>query len=153
MRKILKSIYCFIFGCKKVIQPIQYTNPDVEYLDGLEKKYLDVINHYRTNKVTSERFLKILAFQHSLDMSTSGDASHYGWDERVEKIKNHFGNVSAAEIIAYNFSTPSSTLNAWLKSPGHKAILDDGKYNYVGIGLYKKEQEEKMYVTVIFAKL
>ena len=43
-------------------------------------------------------------------------------------------DVFYCENIASGYGTPSSVVNAWSKSPGHKAAIIEKKYRYVGIG-------------------
>lgn len=146
---ILKKIWCFIFNCAA---EKEYNKPTEIEISGLEKEFIDVINNYRQTKVKAEKTLKSLAFQHSLDMSATKVVSHYDFYNRVEKVNNIFGTQEVDEIIAYNYSTPKATLNAWLNSPGHKRVLDNNRYNYAGVGLVK-DVENKIYITILFAKL
>jgi uncharacterized protein YkwD len=38
------------------------------------------------------------------------------------------------ENIAYGYATPSSVVDAWLNSPGHKANIENGSYRSTGVG-------------------
>lgn len=44
---------------------------------------------------------------------------------------------SAGENIAYGFSTPEDVVNAWMNSPGHRANILSGDFNYIIVGVYK----------------
>lgn len=43
----------------------------------------------------------------------------------------------AGENIAYGFSTPQEVVNAWMNSPGHRANILSGDFNYIIVGVYK----------------
>ena len=43
----------------------------------------------------------------------------------------------AGENIAKGFSTPQEVVNAWMNSPGHRANILSGDFNYIIVGVYK----------------
>lgn len=52
-------------------------------------------------------------------MAESGDLSHDGYQ--------------TAEIIAQNYNSAASVVNAWANSPGHYAAMTNAKYTVCGI--------------------
>jgi len=41
------------------------------------------------------------------------------------------------ENIAYGYGTPEAVMNAWMKSPGHKAAILSPTATHIGVGFYK----------------
>ena len=42
-----------------------------------------------------------------------------------------------AENLAEDYDTPVEVVNAWMKSPTHKANIMNGEFEYIGIGCVK----------------
>ena len=62
----------------------------------------------------------------------------------------------AGEILARNnypdAQAPSTAMTTYLNSAPHKAILMDGRYNLVGIGYARSDEDSMHYFTVIFVQ-
>lgn len=58
---------------------------------------------------------------------------------------------SAGENIAGN-SSNSGAVTAWMNSPGHKANILNGSYNYTGIGVVTGSKYGKIYVQMFIGK-
>lgn len=58
---------------------------------------------------------------------------------------------TAAENIAGN-STNSAAVNAWMNSPGHKANILNGSYQYTGVGVVSSPTYGKIYVQMFIGK-
>ena len=56
-----------------------------------------------------------------------------GWIDRVQTC-GYPTSAAAAENVAYGFRTPAEVVNAWLKSPGHRANIENPSYRAIGIG-------------------
>lgn len=64
------------------------------------------------------------------------EITHGGYPFISEYLRQlGFSNVS--EILAYGFSTPESTVKAWLNSENHRKIIE-GKHKYLGISVIDK---------------
>jgi uncharacterized protein YkwD len=85
------------------------------------------------------------ASAHSRDMAAHGFFSHDSPEgttpkDRIAGAGYLAGATSWAigETIAWgsgDLATPSSIVRSWLRSPGHRAILLDGRYDDAGIGI------------------
>ncbi len=85
------------------------------------------------------------ASAHSRDMVVHGFFAHDSPTgstpkERIDRAGYFDGASSWAmgETIAWGSggrATPSSIVRSWLKSPGHRAILLDGRYKDLGVGI------------------
>jgi uncharacterized protein YkwD len=85
------------------------------------------------------------ASAHSRDMATRDFFSHDSPggatpEDRIEGAGYLAGATSWAigETIAWGsggLASPQSIVRSWLRSPGHRAILLDGRYDDVGIGI------------------
>lgn len=58
---------------------------------------------------------------------------------------------TAGENIAGN-SSNSSAVTAWMNSPGHKANILNGNFNYTGVGVVKGSKYGKIYVQMFIGK-
>ena len=76
--------------------------------------------------------------------------THDGFDKRKSNLQEVLGAYRVGENIAYGYSSASSTVNAWINSPSHKANLE-GDYTHFG-GAIKIDEEGKKYYTNIFIK-
>jgi uncharacterized protein YkwD len=61
------------------------------------------------------------------------------------------GAKSVSENIAYNYNSPQAALDAWLKSPSHKANIE-GNFTHFGLSI-RVSEDGKKYYTNIFAKI
>ena len=80
-------------------------------------------------------------------MMVQGKSSHDYFDNRASLIKENLDASAVGENISYNFSTPNSTLYAWLQSPKHKENLENPNWNVTGIATLGK------FTTNIFAQV
>jgi uncharacterized protein YkwD len=69
-----------------------------------------------------------------------------------EGVKYNF----AGEILARNnYATPEAgniAMDSYLKSAPHKAVMLDGRYNYIGVGYAHSPEDGMHYFTVIFVE-
>jgi uncharacterized protein YkwD len=73
--------------------------------------------------------------------------NHDFFQQRVNNLQNTLGAVRVGENIAYNYQNPSSTLNAWLNSPGHKRNIE-GDYTDFGLSI-TRSSNQRNYITLI----
>lgn len=92
--------------------------------------------------------------EHSDYMASGpGRFSHAGFNERCNKLKAKIPNIkSCGEIIANGQKNEDEALNSWLKSPGHKAILEDPKYTHSALA-YTKNQSGKFFWIQFFIEV
>ncbi|GAA3537738.1 CAP domain-containing protein [Zobellella aerophila] len=112
---------------------------------------LDLINQRRAAAgcaaVTGSNTLRVAADRHAVDMRDNGAHLQAGTDghtgsdgSRPEQriIAAGFTPLSGHGEILYWSESPSSeaeTVNWWMNSPTHKAIMLDCQYTHAGVGL------------------
>jgi len=140
-----------------VIKPISGIPPDD--LEN-EQTVADLINQHRDAHgglapVTLVSELTQSARRHSRDMADNNFTSHTGSDgsdagQRMEEAG--YAWIRWGEIIAWGFGgNPESAVNWWMNSPGHRAIILDGRYEDFGVGYARNENSDWVhYWTVNF---
>jgi uncharacterized protein YkwD len=114
------------------------------------------VNAYRQKKgLAPLRLLSLAAAEasrHSSNMASKKTAfGHAGFDQRALAIANELkGSSSTGENIAFGKMTWKQVIDAWLKSPDHKANIE-GNFNYTGVGV-AKDSRGVVYYTQIFVK-
>ena len=95
----------------------------IDSSDGVFWAVLDNINAYRAAvgvaPLTISDNLTSIANTRTDQMLMAGDMSHDGYQ--------------TAEIIAQNYNSAASVVNAWANSPGHYAAMTNAKYTVCGI--------------------
>jgi uncharacterized protein YkwD len=153
--KIMLILFvCLFFKCSES-RDIDKTFTTLSFSPTTEDLQLfSVLNNYHIKQglpvLTYSDHMSALASNHNDYMIKNDTVDHSSFDYRASSIQYvlHFSKIS--ECIAYGYSTPESIVNAWLKSPRHKAVLDAG-FTHVGVSITKDSINTK-YVTVIFAK-
>lgn len=114
------------------------------------------VNAYRKTKGLPPMHLLALAAseaaRHSSNMAAKKvPFGHKGFNERAIAIANDMKGTSATgENIAFGKMTWKQVIDAWLKSPNHKANIE-GDFNYTGVGV-AKDARGVVYYTQIFVK-
>lgn len=120
-----------------------------------ELELAQLINNYRAsiglNTLQIVNHISYKSGEHNTYMIDNNVVNHDFFDERAENIIEVLGATKVGENIAYNFVSPSSALNAWLNSPGHKANLE-GDYTHFGISISVSPTTGKKYYTNMFMK-
>jgi uncharacterized protein YkwD len=117
---------------------------------------INYVNAYRQRKgLAPMRLLSLaasLASGHSLNMAAKKVSfGHTGFNQRAIAIANELhGTSSTGENVAYGKMTAKEVLDAWLKSPVHRANIE-GPFNYTGVGVAKNSRGV-VYYTQIFVK-
>lgn len=154
MKKIIKEIvefFLWLFKSKVPTQP----KPTYNYPEYKPNKFdfeiADLLNKYRKEKdlpylnVGLNKMLCNIAYAHCKYMAFWNKASHDGFQQRADE----FPQQRVGEIIAYNFQTPLSNVQAWLTSEHHKAVIDNKIYTSIGLANAVSTAGKK-YVTVLF---
>lgn len=131
---------------------IDYT-PVESSLTLFESALLKEINNHRTlihvRTVEPERECRAWATEHVKYMISKGKPSHDGaYKRRYELLRRGFS--SYGENVAYGYTSAGSMFLAYLKSDGHRKVIEDPKYNYVGIKTLKDEKGRN-YNALIFS--
>jgi uncharacterized protein YkwD len=132
-------------------------------LTDTERRMLDLINAERAKAgvgaVAPSPELVEVAQGRSSDMATRNYFSHTtpdGADVFAIMQARNIPFSYAGEIISKAINVgieqgPQSALQAFLDSPGHKAIMLKSQYNYVGVG-YARTANNESYFTVVFVQ-
>ena len=127
-------------------------------LSADEKEVFELINKQRVNNGVStlkiDNEVQRVARIKAQDMVNKNYFSHesptYGSPfDMLKSFKISYKN--AGENIAGN-SNNSSAVTAWMNSPGHKANILNGSFNYTGIGVVSSPKYGKVYVQMFIGK-
>lgn len=150
---------------KKTTPTVAHGNPAVRTatyrervitLTNLNVDIINAVNNYRKSKgLVPLRILSIAsveAAKHSQAMASKRVAfGHSGFNQRAIVLANELnGSSSTGENVAYGKMTASEVLQAWLKSPAHKANIE-GRFDYTGVGV-AKDAKGVVYYTQLFVK-
>jgi uncharacterized protein YkwD len=115
------------------------------------------VNAYRKSKGLPALHLLALAAseaaRHSSNMAGKKvPFGHAGFNQRAIAIANELhGTSSTGENIAFGKMTWKEVIEAWLKSPDHKANIE-GAFNYTGVGVAKDSRGVVYYTQIFVAK-
>lgn len=123
--------------------------------NSTELETMALINDYRAsiglNKLEVINHISYKSEEHDEYMITNNVVNHDDFVARSENIMKVLGAKNVAENIAYNYNSPQAAVDAWLKSPGHKANIE-GNFTHFGLSI-RVSAEGKKYYTNIFAKI
>lgn len=121
----------------------------------LELEVLDLVNKHRnSNGLTPLKRLNsisMVAESHSNYMAKTGIVSHENFPKRSQELMDSINAKSIGENIGFGFGTAEGILKAWLKSDGHKKIIENPTYTHFGISI-KQNNEMRNYFTNIFIR-
>lgn len=66
-------------------------------------------------------------------------------------ILRECGLRKVGENVAYGFATGSSVVQAWMRSPGHRANILDGDYRLLGVGA-RRSADGTWYAAQVFGR-
>jgi len=120
-----------------------------------EIEAMALINSYRVsiglNELQQINHISYKSEEHDNYMITNNVVNHDDFVARSENIMKVLGAKSVSENIAYNYNSPQAALDAWLKSPSHKANIE-GNFTHFGLSI-RVSAEGKKYYTNIFVKI
>ncbi|MBF2708492.1 CAP domain-containing protein [Flavobacterium soyangense] len=127
--------------------PYTYNSSEIEAMA--------LINAYRVsiglNELKQINHISYKSEEHDNYMITNNVVNHDDFVARSENIMKVLGAKSVSENIAYNYNSPQAALDAWLKSPSHKANIE-GNFTNFGLSI-RVSAEGKKYYTNIFVKI
>jgi uncharacterized protein YkwD len=122
--------------------------------DATELELLDLINTYRIdNNLNPLEIIEHISYksgEHNDYMLATNTVNHNGFTERKTNLKEVLGAFRVGENVAFGYSSPQSTLNAWVASPTHKVNLE-GDYTHYGASI-RIDSEGRKYYTNMFIK-
>ena len=101
------------------------------------------INSYRDTPLIMDQSLTDYA-NHRIP-EVRADFSHVGFQD---DNRDYF-NFSVGEDLAMRFCPDSKVVTEWMKSPTHRAIIEDSRYDHIGIAI----DNDKYYAVAIFGDL
>jgi uncharacterized protein YkwD len=154
MKKYFKILLLlFLFSCSPddntTYEVFTYPQYSVDEQDLILK-----INNFRLldpnnlNVLIVHEHMSGLCKRNNDAMISANEPGHYNFEYTTSSIK-HLGYNKVSQMIAYNFQTNQSILNALQNDPTCLTIL---KGDFTHIGLSKTLVNNKMYCTIIFAK-
>jgi uncharacterized protein YkwD len=151
--KILIIISLLFTSCSKQDETIypQYTYN----FSQQENAVMNATNVYRNqiglNTLKSIQHIGYISEEHNIYMIEQDTISHDYFQQRSDNLIQtlHAGHVG--EVLAYNYTSPQSVLNAWINSPGHKNIIE-GDFTNFGIAI-KQDSNGRKYYTFIFVRI
>jgi uncharacterized protein YkwD len=121
-----------------------------------EMETMRLINEYRVNEglepLIHIDYISIKSEEHTNNMLVNNQVNHNGFSDRSNDIIKTLGAKKVGENVAYNYNSAQSVLNAWLKSPGHKKLIE-GDFTNFGISIREHSSNGKLYYTNIFVKI
>ena len=104
---------------------------------AIEHEILMLVNKHRDSLGLSTlslvNFVSGVADGHTDYMIQNGQISHDNFAQRSQTIMNNANAKSVGENVAYGFTTAQGVVNGWLKSDGHRKIIESKKYTHCGI--------------------
>lgn len=104
-----------------------------------EKQIIDRTNTHRAKhdkvKVKAHSCIDRWAEGQARWMAKKGQLKHQSG--RLRKILKDCKLTGVSENIAYGFSSGNATVNAWMKSSGHRKNILAGKMRYIGAAAVK----------------
>lgn len=120
-----------------------------------ELELLDIVNEYRVSKgLNALQIIEHISYEsneHNQYMIATNSVNHDGFDQRKSNLQQVLGAVRVGENVAYGYSSPESTLNAWVNSDGHRANLE-GEYTHFGVSIREDEEGRKYYTNMFIKK-
>lgn len=149
-----------LFSCAKEDDGIFFNenseliNNEVTYTE-IENDILMLVNEHRQELgLTSLSTLNIIssvADSHTDYMIETGSVSHDNFSKRAEALTNNAKAKSVAENVAYGYGTAEGVVRGWLKSDGHRKIIESPNYTHFGIST-ESNCDGRNYFTQIFIK-
>ena len=120
----------------------------------IEIEIMELINDHRIalglNTLDGMNQIKAEAFGHTDYMIEESQVSHDNFFVRKANLETTAGATRVGENVAYGYRYAESVVNAWLNSPGHKAVIE-GDYSNFDISA-EQDSAGRWYYTNIFIK-
>ena len=121
-----------------------------------EIETMDLINSYRVSKglkpLLKINHMSFKSEEHDHYMIENNVVNHNNFVERSNNIMKTLGAKTVSENVAYNYNSPQAVLNAWLASPGHKAVIE-GNFTHFGLAVREHPTNGRKYFTNLFARI
>ena len=160
---ILVTAALFVLSCAKKTASPATTSRNAAYREAsistatMNSDIINGVNAYRKTKGLPPLQLMALAAseaaRHSSNMASKRvPFGHAGFNQRAIAIANELhGTSSTGENVAFGKMSWKQVIDAWLKSPEHKANIE-GAFNYTGVGVAKDSRGVVYYTQIFVAK-
>jgi len=120
-----------------------------------ERDVMHVTNVYRNSinldTLKSNQHISYICSQHNEYMILNDTMNHNYFYNRSENIIKTLHADHVAEVLACNYNSPQSVLNAWISSPGHKTIIE-GDFTNFGVSIREDCNGRKYYIPLFLLK-
>ena len=122
----------------------------------MSSEILSLVNDHRASiglpalKIDTQ-YASAFAVDHTEYMIDKEQINHDNFGYRSEGIKYHDNAEVVGENVAYGYDTAEAVVNAWLNSPGHKAIIE-GNYTHTGFGVMKCVKGRSYFTQLFYRK-
>lgn len=155
---ILTLVSTFLFSCSKddsvEVNLLENNDISISYTN-IEYEIITLINDYRVSKnlqkLNTYNIVSSEAVSHTNYMIQTGEVSHANFGARYQNLVTYADAKSAAENVAYGYSTAQAVVNAWINSDAHRHNIENASFTDFGIST-KSNDEGKYYFTNIFIK-
>lgn len=117
----------------------------------IELELLELVNTYRQTsglrKLENLKEVSIQARLHNDHMNLLGHVCHHNIGIRLRTLAEETGAKSIGENVGSGFDSAEAIFNAWLKSPGHRKVIEGGSTHF-GTAV-SETRRDKAYVTLI----
>lgn len=132
----------------------KFEEKEVKY-SSMELEILEIVNDYRssigTQPLEKLNVISTVAESHTTYMAQTGIVSHDNFAERHKQLVENAKAKQVGENVGYGFSSAKGVVNAWLKSDGHRSIIENPEFTHFGIST-EQNQSGRNYFTQIFIK-
>lgn len=154
LKILLLFISLLLISCSKPQDEEVYTQYPYNFSQQ-ETAVMHVTNVYRNSigldTLKSNQHTAYICSQHNDYMIEHDTMSHDYFQKRSDNIIKTLNASHIGEVLAYNYISPQSVLNAWISSPKHKVIIE-GNFTNFGIAI-KQDSNGRRYYTFIFIKI
>ncbi len=122
----------------------------------MSARILELVNLHRDSLGLStlkmdNQYASAFAVDHTQYMIEREQINHDNFGYRSEGIKYYDNAEVVGENVAYGFDTAEKVMNAWLKSPGHRDIIE-GNFTHSGFGVMKSDKGRNYFTQIFYRK-
>jgi uncharacterized protein YkwD len=136
------------------VEEIEGINLRTYVHSSVEVQLLDLVNAHRVNQgLNALQIIEHISFtssEHNAYMIAVNQANHDNFSSRKEHLERVLAATRVGENVAYGFSSPQATLNAWIASEAHNVNLM-GNYTHFRLSI-KENENGRRYYTAIFIR-
>jgi uncharacterized protein YkwD len=151
-----------LFSCSPEDDGIYYAETENVVLENkvsysaMELEILSLVNDHRKSLNLSVLnrmdIISSVANGHTNYMIAKGTASHDNFAQRSQDLITNANAKTVGENVAYGFSSAQSVVSGWLKSEGHKGIIEASKYTHFGISTDTDSQGRNYFTHIYISK-